>query len=411
MMKMAATSKCMNIFLLAILALMSMNAPAQATTVPPTQLVKQNMLAAQNTWEMENTGYYDFGYTKYSMMPYDGYPWLVKVRDGNVVDVLTKDGTPVLTTDFPTTLSGLFQTIQEAFSANAASIDVTYSDTYGYPTDIAIDYDARIADEELYVTISSYSKQTAYDVVDVQNALTSAKNLWDSYSIEEYTFDYIQDCMVCYSLNYPWTTEVFYDVATAQDSYGSPVDTISLSPIPHLFDVIQDALDTQAFNIQVTYDETLGFPTSIEIDYDARIADEEFRATIYSVRALNNPLAQFVVAQAKWASTGISAYTLTWEEGHMIAHMMAYPWVVDVQDHQVAKITDANQAEVASPPTLPTIENMFSIIRSALDTNAAIVDVTYSEMYGHPEHIFIDYDTMMYDEEKYITISNLVATL
>lgn len=45
--------------------------------------------------------------------------------------------------------------------------------------------------------------------------------------------------------------------------------------IDGLFDFIQDAINRNADSIQATYDATLGYPTSVSIDYIKQAADEE----------------------------------------------------------------------------------------------------------------------------------------
>ena len=66
-----------------------------------------------------------------------------------------KDGTPAPDDMlWLPTLDNLFDQIQSAIDRSATSISVRYNLTYGYPLSINIDYDEKIADEELYVTAS-----------------------------------------------------------------------------------------------------------------------------------------------------------------------------------------------------------------------------------------------------------------
>lgn len=59
---------------------------------------------------------------------------------------------------------------------------------------------------------------------------------------------------------------------------GEPVSE-SLAPhfptVDGLFDVLEDALDRDAHQIRVTYDEDTGIPVDLWIDYEANVADEE----------------------------------------------------------------------------------------------------------------------------------------
>lgn len=49
------------------------------------------------------------------------------------------------------TVEGLFETIEEAIGRNAARLDVEYDRATGHPTRIDIDYDQRMADDEIFI--------------------------------------------------------------------------------------------------------------------------------------------------------------------------------------------------------------------------------------------------------------------
>ena len=53
----------------------------------------------------------------------------------------------------------------------------------------------------------------------------------------------------------------------------------SFPSVEQLFDAIQDAIYRDADYIDVEYDFTYGYPTSVYIDYDRRVADEELSLT------------------------------------------------------------------------------------------------------------------------------------
>ena len=64
------------------------------------------------------------------------------------------DGSPVplsYANSFPS-VEQLFDAIQDGIDRRADNIDVDYDFTYGYPTNVYIDYDRRTADEELSLT-------------------------------------------------------------------------------------------------------------------------------------------------------------------------------------------------------------------------------------------------------------------
>jgi hypothetical protein len=58
----------------------------------------------------------------------------------------------------------------------------------------------------------------------------------------------------------------------------------SFPSVEQLFDAVQDGIDRRADNIDVQYDFTYGYPTSVYIDYDRRVADEELSVTTRGLR-------------------------------------------------------------------------------------------------------------------------------
>lgn len=51
------------------------------------------------------------------------------------------------------TVDGLFNLIEDALDRDAATLDISYHPTLGYPTQGNIDYDLRMADEEIGFTV------------------------------------------------------------------------------------------------------------------------------------------------------------------------------------------------------------------------------------------------------------------
>jgi hypothetical protein len=58
----------------------------------------------------------------------------------------------------------------------------------------------------------------------------------------------------------------------------------SFPSVEQLFDAVQDGIDRRADIIDVQYDFTYGYPTSVYIDYDRRVADEELSVTTRGLR-------------------------------------------------------------------------------------------------------------------------------
>lgn len=64
-------------------------------------------------------------------------------------------------------------------------------------------------------------------------------------------------------------------VTPGQTTDGNPVPDFNQLTVDDLFNTVENAINSAAAEVRVTYDETLGHPTSIFIDQDRRIADEE----------------------------------------------------------------------------------------------------------------------------------------
>lgn len=74
---------------------------------------------------------------------------LVHVDNDQVIDVTDlENGNPLSSPSF-VTVTDLFEQLQDAIDRPAASIQVTFDATFGYPTEVYIDLDQMIADEEI----------------------------------------------------------------------------------------------------------------------------------------------------------------------------------------------------------------------------------------------------------------------
>ena len=117
-------------------------------------------------WQDTNITHYRFSINISCFCAFrDQMPLTVEVRDGQIVHMATVDGTLVLDTDQNyefyaphATIDLLFAELDAAVNDGADSITVTYDATYGFPTEIAIDYSQEIADEEMYYSISGFEK-------------------------------------------------------------------------------------------------------------------------------------------------------------------------------------------------------------------------------------------------------------
>lgn len=115
---------------------------------------------ARLLWERVGPGDYTFELTQNCFCALGGERIRVTVDNGTVVTarVINTDS-PVEAYLFATipTVPELFDLIESAFGRNAHRIEASYDGTYGYPVDVAIDYDRNTIDEEYGFTITGFA--------------------------------------------------------------------------------------------------------------------------------------------------------------------------------------------------------------------------------------------------------------
>ena len=114
------------------------------------------------------------------------------------------------------------------------------------------------------------------------NHLGEQRALWASQDLTDYTFDVTK---VCYWLCMGDVRVTVKDgVITGVTELASEVarDPETFRTIDGLFDLVQDAYDRDAHEVQVDFDPGRGYPTRIWIDYVEMMADEEMGFTLLS---------------------------------------------------------------------------------------------------------------------------------
>lgn len=86
-------------------------------------------------------------------------PVVIEVRNGITTSITSvATGQPANPEFFQNynTIPKLFHVIRDAIAKQADSLTVEYNPTFGYPTQINIDYKFQLADEELFLTIENF---------------------------------------------------------------------------------------------------------------------------------------------------------------------------------------------------------------------------------------------------------------
>lgn len=114
----------------------------------------------------------------------------------------------------------------------------------------------------------------------LEEAVAINRSLWEAQRPDHYRYVLRHTCFCAPAAIGPVEIEV-QGGSVASRRYvesGEPVpeDLAEVFPsVSGLFDVLQEALDTGADEIEVTWDPVLGYPREFFIDYQVNVADEE----------------------------------------------------------------------------------------------------------------------------------------
>jgi hypothetical protein len=113
---------------------------------------------------------------------------------------------------------------------------------------------------------------------DTQRELNNSIAKWQQQQITNYLFTSEISCFCIPSDSVVNVVESGQIVSGYYTGSGQPLsadELVSQRTIQGYFDFIQQAIDEDAYSIEVTYDANYGFPRVITIDYDQNMADEE----------------------------------------------------------------------------------------------------------------------------------------
>lgn len=219
-------------------------------------------------------------------------PVIMTVKDTNTIESVRYVDTDAPVTEYMDIylpVGGMFDMIQEAIDMRVANLTVSYDPEMGYPTEVFIDRDFMMADEERGFSASNLQPIKPPTPSQIQFQLNANRELWESSGPASYQLEYRRVCFCAPNVTSPVTVVVSDGViesrtyAETRDPVGEAVRDL-FPDVTGMFDIVQDAIDQQAARIRVHYDSEYGYPTSISIDYSTMIADEELGFTVSSLK-------------------------------------------------------------------------------------------------------------------------------
>ena len=118
--------------------------------------------------------------------------------------------------------------------------------------------------------------------------LSEARALWDSAGLTTYDYEFTQSCFCPPTAIEPIRVGVVNNVVVSAVRVSDGVvlpdgDLAFLSTIDELFDRLDQNLQQDPEVFEVLFHDTLGYPTSANVDISFMIADEEYSFTASSL--------------------------------------------------------------------------------------------------------------------------------
>lgn len=127
---------------------------------------------------------------------------------------------------------------------------------------------------------------------ETKQQLLQAKNKWKQQANQHYIYTLQRSCFCPEEFRKPMRVRVkdnkIVQVLLVPENITKPVSYRGALSVERLFNIIQKGIDSNAASIKVRYDKKYGYPTSINIDQDVRIADEELNYKASGMRLLTN---------------------------------------------------------------------------------------------------------------------------
>jgi hypothetical protein len=173
-------------------------------------------------------------------------------------------------------VEGLFDLIETHILAGA-EVEVEYDGDLGYPRSISIDPVPDAVDDEFGYVVDDLA---AGRLAALRAELRVRRERWAAQRILDYQLTLSRSCF-CSPEGAGLVVLTVLEGEPVQWQYFLSGDPIApewravFPTVEGLFDFVEDAIDRGAESIEVRYDEDLGLPTTIRIDYRLAAVDEE----------------------------------------------------------------------------------------------------------------------------------------
>lgn len=271
------------------------------------------------------------------------------------------------------------------------------------------------------------------------NALETNREKWGLRNIKSYQYQLRASCFCMQDVTANKQVTVSDGIVTEAlflqtSNYLTAEELTRVKTVEQLFAIVEGAINSKAYILEVSYNKESGYPETISIDYKKDVVDDE--VTYYANNLLDIPadttsvgttintdgratgsgeLNEFKKAldsnQEKWALRNIKSYQYKLSASCFCLNDIAGKKQVTVVNGAVTEafLLETSQYLTAEDLTrVKTVEQLFAVIQQAIDTKAYELNVSYNKDYGYPETIIIDRVKNMMDDEITYSVSDLM---
>jgi len=119
---------------------------------------------ARDKWQDADISHYRYNLTLSCFCAFnENMPLVIEVQDGEVVSMESQNGNEIEDMNLELfqkydTIDDIFVELEKALGGEADKVTVTYDETYGFPTQIDLDFIEEAIDDELYITVSGFEE-------------------------------------------------------------------------------------------------------------------------------------------------------------------------------------------------------------------------------------------------------------
>lgn len=237
--------------------------------------------------------------------------------------------------------------------------------------------------------------------------LTAAIRAWQASGISDYELALRRTCGECLPSD---ALAVVVTVSGEEKtvslaSNGEPVAALPrvYPDVEGLFDLIEEMVLAGA-DVEVDYDDALGFPRAVTVDPIPDAVDDEFGYVVDDLTVGRHAelRAEIAAQRAKWDARRIEDYQLTLSRSCFCAPEGAGLVVLSVLEGQPVEwlyFLSGDPVALEWQAMFPTVDGLFDFLEDAIDRGAEEIEVAFDADLGLPTTVRVDYRLAAVDEE------------